>query len=78
MDLYNPYMVPQTIPQGSFNFPRSTNKIQFFDEISSLEKFINLTKDIKYKCQSIFPLWGMGVGGWLGGDGMGVEGWGGC
>ena len=34
MDLYDPYMVPYTIIYGYYNFPRSTNKIQFFDEIS--------------------------------------------
>ena len=27
MDLYDPYMVPCTIPSGNYNFPRSTNKI---------------------------------------------------
>ena len=35
MDLYDPYMVPYTIPQGYYNFPRSTNKIPFFDKIST-------------------------------------------
>ena len=34
MHLYNPYRVPHTIPQGNYNFPRSTNKINIFDEIS--------------------------------------------
>ena len=33
MDLYDPYMVPYTIPQGYYNFPKSTNKIPFFDNI---------------------------------------------
>ena len=33
-------MVPYTIPWGNFNFPRSTNKIQFFDEISTSEKIL--------------------------------------
>ena len=30
VDLYNPHMVPHTITQGNFNFPRSTNRIKFF------------------------------------------------
>ena len=34
MDLYDPHMVPYSIPSGYYNFPRSTNKIPFFDEIS--------------------------------------------
>ena len=36
VDVYNPYKVPHTIPQGNFNFPRSTNRIKFFGQ--------NLTK----------------------------------
>ena len=35
MDLYNPYMVLHTISYGNYNFPRSINKINFFDKISS-------------------------------------------
>ena len=38
MDLYNPNMVPYTIPKGYYNCPRSTNKIQFFDKISTSGK----------------------------------------
>ena len=38
MDLYDPYMVPRTILWGNYNFPRSTNKIQFFDKISTSVK----------------------------------------
>ena len=38
MDLYDPYMIPQTISWGNYNFPRSTNKIQFFDKISTSVK----------------------------------------
>ena len=30
VDLYNPYVVPHTIPKGNFNYPRSTNRIKFF------------------------------------------------
>ena len=30
VDLYNPYMVPHTIPQGNFNFPGNTSTIKFF------------------------------------------------
>ena len=44
---------------GYYNLPRSTNKIQFFDEISiSRKKIVNFMKYIKYKHQSIFPMWG--------------------
>ena len=38
MDLYDPYMVPHTISWGNYNFPRSTNKIQFFGKISTSVK----------------------------------------
>ena len=38
MDLYNPHMVPYTIPQGNYNFQTSTNKIKFFNEISTSGK----------------------------------------
>ena len=59
MDLYDPYMVPYTISWGNYNFPMSTNKIQFFDKIStSVKKIVNLMKDLKYQHQSTFPLWG--------------------
>ena len=60
MDLYDPYMVPHTIPWGNYNFPRSTNKIQFFDKISTSvkKKIVDLMKDLKHEHQSTFPLWG--------------------
>ena len=59
MDLYDPYIVPHTISWGNHNFPRSTNKIQFFDKIStSVKKIVDLMKDLKYEHQSTFPLWG--------------------
>ena len=59
MDLYDPYMVPHTISWGNYNFPRSTNKIKFFDKIStSVKKIVNLMKDLKYEHQSTFLLWG--------------------
>ena len=38
MDLYDPYMVPHTISWWNYNFPRSTNKIKFFDKISTSVK----------------------------------------
>ena len=60
MDLYSLYRVPHMIPWGNYNFPRNTNKIQLFDEIStSGKKNVDLMKDLKYEHQSIFPLWGM-------------------
>ena len=59
MDLYDLYMVPHTIPWGNYNFPRSTNKIKFFDKIpTSVKKIVNLMKDLKYEHQSTFSLWG--------------------
>ena len=59
MYLYNTHVVPYTIPQGKFNFPKSTKKIQFFDEIFTSEKnYIGLMKELKYEHQSNFPLWG--------------------
>ena len=36
--LYSSYMVPHMIPWGNFNFPRSTNKIQFLMKFPHLEK----------------------------------------
>ena len=58
MDLYDPYLVPYSILSGYYNFPRGTNKIQFFDIIAtSGKKIVNLMKDLKYEHQSTFPLW---------------------
>ena len=42
MDLYSPYMVPYMIPWGNYNFPRNTNKIRFFDEISTSGKKLSI------------------------------------
>ena len=48
MDLYDSYMVPYTIPYGYYDFPRSTNKIQFFDKIStSGKKIVDFMKYLK-------------------------------
>ena len=58
MDFYSPYIVSYMILWGNYNFPRSTNKIKFFDEISTCRKKIYLMKDLKYEHQSIFLLWG--------------------
>ena len=45
--------------QGNYNFPRITNKIKIFNQISaSTSKFIYLMKDLKYQHQRIFPLLG--------------------
>ena len=38
MDLYDPDMISYSISLGYYNFPRSTNKIQFFDEITTCGK----------------------------------------
>ena len=59
MHLYSSYMVPYMIPWGNYNFPRSTNKIQFFDRNFHIwKKIVDLMKDLKYENQSTFPLWG--------------------
>ena len=42
MHLYDPYIVPYTIPLGYYHFPRSTNKIQFFDKISTSGKKLSI------------------------------------
>ena len=65
VDLYDPYMVPYTIPQGYYNFPRSTNKIPFFDKISTSGRICRLNEG-KYENQSTnmnTKLWG----GWWSG-----------
>ena len=38
MHLYSSYMIPYMIPWGNYNFPRSTNKIQFLTKFPHLEK----------------------------------------
>ena len=65
MDLYDPYMVPCTILQGYYNFPRSTNKIPFLTKFPHLEEFVNYMKDLKYEHQSTnmnTKFWGAVVG----------------
>ena len=47
MDLYNLYMLPHTVPLENFNFPRSTNKIKFFNEISSFGKIYRFNEGPK-------------------------------
>ena len=47
VDLHDPYMVPYTIPQGYYNFPRSTNKIPFFDKISTSGRICRLNEGLK-------------------------------
>ena len=42
MDLCDPYMVPYTIPYGYYNLPRSTNKIQFINEIFTSRKKLSI------------------------------------
>ena len=70
MDLYDPYMVPYTIPQGYYNFPRSTNKIPFFNKISTSGRICQLNEGLKiwtpkhkYEHQ-ILGWWWWGSGGW--------------
>ena len=38
IDLYDPCMVPYTIPYGFYDLSRSANKIQFFNKISTSGK----------------------------------------
>ena len=57
MNLYNPYMVPYTIPLGYYNFPRNTNILNFSMKFSHLEKIVNLMKDLKYEHKSTFTLY---------------------
>ena len=38
IDLYYTNMVHHAIPKGNINYPRSTNKIKFFDEIFTCGK----------------------------------------
>ena len=47
VDLHDPYMVPYTIPQGYYNFPRSTNKIPFFTKISTSGRICRLNEGLK-------------------------------
>ena len=41
-----------------FNFPRSTDEIQFFNEIFSSGKICRFDEGPKYEHQSIIPFWG--------------------
>ena len=41
MDLYDPYKSPKTF-LGEYNFPRSINKIPYFDEISTSRKKLSI------------------------------------
>ena len=38
MHFYSSYMVPYMIPWGNYNFPRSTNKIQFLTKFPHMKK----------------------------------------
>ena len=58
-------MVPLTFPWGNYNFPRGTNKIQFFDDISTSGKICQFNEG-----------WWLGGWWWLVGLCAG-EGWGG-
>ena len=41
MDLYDPYMVPYTIPQGYYNFQGVQTKFHFLTKFPHLEEFID-------------------------------------
>ena len=60
MDLYDPHMVPHTIPWGNYYFPRSTNKIQFFDKIFVSGKICQFNERLKILAPKHFSLVGEG------------------
>ena len=60
MDLYDPYMVPYMISCGNYNFPRSTNKILFFDKISTKGKICWFNEGLKIWTPKHFSLVGEG------------------
>ena len=67
MDLYDPYMVPYTIPQGYYIFQGVQTKFHFLTKFPHLDEFVNLMKDLKYEHQSTnmnTKFWG-GGGGWV-------------
>ena len=43
---------PTLFHGGIYNFPRSTNKIQFFDKISTSGRICRLNEGLKYEHQS--------------------------
>ena len=47
MDLHDSYIIPYTIPKGYYNFPRGTNKIPFFEEISISGKNCRFNEGLK-------------------------------
>ena len=49
---------PSVIPWGILIFQGVLTKFHFFDEISTCGNIVSLITDLKYKHQSIFPLWG--------------------
>ena len=48
--------LPHTIPYGNFNFLRSTDKIQFFDEISTSGNIYQFNEGHKI-CMCITHIW---------------------
>ena len=49
---------PTLFPHKIIIFQGVLTKFNFSMRFPHLEKFVNLMKDLKYKHQSIFPLWG--------------------
>ena len=47
MDFYNLYIVSYTIPQGNYNFERSTSIIPFFNKFSTSGKICQFNKGLK-------------------------------
>ena len=56
--LYNPYRALTLFPREIIIFPGVLTKFNFWTKFPVLEKFADLMKDLKYKHQSIFLLWG--------------------
>ena len=68
-------MVPYTIPQGYYNFPRSTNKIPVFDKISTSGRISQLNEGLKiWTPKHKYEHQILGWGGDVGGGGVGVGG----
>ena len=58
MHLYTSYMVPHMIPWGNYNFPRSTNKIQFLTKFPHLEKKCRFNESLQIWAPKHFSLGG--------------------
>ena len=60
MHLYDSYMVPYMIPQGNYNLPRNSNKIQFLMKFPHLEKNCRFNESPQILAPKHFALVGEG------------------